>query len=77
MRKLSNWLLATWISICSVMQLWPESLLYVWGMMPDDLKSQLPPYVAKAASFSVMLIAMLGKMHSMRRAVRGDNDGRK
>lgn len=51
MKKLSNWLLGAWISFCSLLQLWPESMLYVWAMMPDDLKAALPPIVVKGVSY--------------------------
>lgn len=77
MKRLSNWLLGAWISVCSLLQIWPESMLYVWGMMPDDLKSALPPYAVKAVSYSVMLAAIFGKMHAMNKAnkrLRDDND---
>ena len=36
-QRISNWLLGAWISVCSLLQIWPESMLYVWGIMPDDL----------------------------------------
>lgn len=68
MKRLSNWLLGAWISVCSLLQIWPESMLYVWSMMPDDLKSALPPFAVKVVSYSVMLAAILGKMHVMNRA---------
>lgn len=68
MKKLSNWLLGLWISFCSLLQIWPESMLYVWAMMPDDLKSALPPFAVKVVSYSVMLAAILGKMHAMNKA---------
>lgn len=70
MKKLSNWLLGLWISFCSLLQIWPESMLYVWAMMPDDLKSALPPLAVKAVSYSVMLAAILGKMNGMRKENR-------
>lgn len=79
MKKLSNWLLGAWISFCSLLQVWPESMLYVWAMMPDDLKSALPPFAVKAVSYSIMLAGILGKMHGMRkenRRLRNDVDSR-
>ena len=79
MKKLSNWLLGLWISFCSLLQIWPESMLYVWAMMPDDLKSALPPIVVKGVSYSIMLVGILGKMHAMRkenRRLRNDVDYR-
>lgn len=79
MKRLSNWLLGGWISVCSLLQIWPESMLYVWGMMPDDLKAALPPIVVKGVSYSIMLVSILGKMHSMRkenRRLRDDVDSR-
>nr|DAO15398.1 MAG TPA: hypothetical protein [Caudoviricetes sp.] len=79
MKKLSNWLLGAWISVCSLLQIWPESMLYVWGMMPDDLKSALPPIVVKGVSYSIMLVGILSKMHGMRkenRRLRNDVDSR-
>lgn len=68
MKRLSNWLLGWWISVCSLLQIWPESMLYVWGMMPDDLKSALPPFAVKAISYSILILSMLGKMHAMNKA---------
>ena len=79
MKKLSNWLLGAWISFCSLLQIWPESMLYVWAMMPDDLKSALPPFAVKAVSYSIMLAGILGKMNVMRkenRRLRDDVDSR-
>lgn len=67
MKKISNWLLAAWISICSLLQLYPEALMQVWMMMPDDLKSALPPFVVKSASYSILVLSMLAKMHSMKK----------
>lgn len=68
MKRLSNWLLGLWVALCSMLQVWPESMLYVWGMMPDDLKSALPPFAVKAVSYSVMLAAIFGKMYGMNKA---------
>lgn len=68
MKRLSNWLLGLWVALCSMLQVWPESMLYVWGMMPDDLKAALPPFAVKVVSYSVMLAAILGKMHAMNKA---------
>lgn len=79
MKKISNWLLGVWISFCSLLQIWPESMLYVWAMMPDDLKSALPPFAVKAVSYSIMLAGILGKMHGMRkenRRLRNDVNSR-
>ena len=79
MKKLNNWLLGAWISFCSLLQIWPESMLYVWSMMPDDLKSALPPFAVKAVSYSIMLAGILGKMNVMRkenRRLRDDADSR-
>lgn len=79
MKKLNNWLLGLWISFCSLLQIWPESMLYVWAMMPDDLKSALPPFAVKAVSYSIMLAGILGKMNVMRkenRRLRDDVDSR-
>ena len=36
------------------------------GVMPEDLKSAIPPLYVKAISFSILVMAMLGKMHGMR-----------
>lgn len=75
MKKLINWLLGAWISFCSLLQVWPESMLYVWAMMPDDLKSALPPFAVKAVSYSIMLAGILGKMHGMRKENRRLRNG--
>lgn len=77
MKKLTNWLLGAWISFCSLLQIWPESMLYVWAMMPDDLKSALPPFAVKAVSYSIMLAGILGKMHGMRKENRRLRDDSK
>lgn len=68
MKKLSNWLLGAWISFCSLLQLWPDAMMHVWVMMPDDLKAALPPIAVKAISYSILLLSMLGKMHAMNKA---------
>jgi len=67
MKRLSNWLLGLWVALCSMLQVWPESMLYVWGMMPDDLKSELPPFAVKAISYSILVASMLAKMHGMKK----------
>lgn len=66
MKKISNWLLGIWMSVCTALQFWPDALLQVWDMMPEDLKSAIPPLYVKAISFSILVMAMLGKMHGMR-----------
>lgn len=68
MKKLSNWLLGAWISFCSLLQLWPDAMMHVWVMMPDDLKAALPQFAVKAISYSILLLSMLGKMHAMNKA---------
>lgn len=68
MKKLSNWLLGAWISFCSLLQLWPDAMMHVWVMMPDDLKAALPPFAVKAISYSILLLSILGKMHAMNKA---------
>lgn len=68
MKKISNWLLGAWISFCSLLQLWPDAMMHVWVMMPDDLKSVLPPFAVKAISYSILLLSMFGKMHAMNKA---------
>lgn len=77
MKRLSNWLLGLWVALCSMLQVWPESMLYVWGMMPDDLKSALPPFAVKAISYSILLLPMLGKMHAMNKANKRLRDEKK
>lgn len=67
MSSISNWLLAAWVGICSALQLYPDALMQVWLMMPDDLKSAMSPLVVKAVSYSVLVVSFLGKMHSMKR----------
>lgn len=68
MRRLSNWLIGIWASLCSLIQLWPDAMMHVWVMMPDDLKAALPPFAVKAISYSILLLSMLGKMHAMNKA---------
>ena len=67
MKRISNWLLGIWVAICSLLQVWPEAMLYVWGMMPEDLKASLPPFAVKAISYSVLVLSMLAKMHGMKK----------
>lgn len=66
MKKLSNWLIGIWMSVCTALQFWPDALLQVWNLMPEDLKGAIPPLYVKAISFSILVMAMLGKMHGMR-----------
>ncbi len=65
MKKISNWLIGIWLSICAALQFWPEALMQVWQMMPDDLKDAIPPLYVKAISFSILVMSFLGKMHVM------------
>ena len=67
MKRISNWLLALWMAICSILQFIPDAVLYVWGMMPDDLKGALPPLAVKAISYSVLVLSILMKMHGMKK----------
>lgn len=66
MKKLSNWLIGIWMSVCTALQFWPDALMQVWNMMPEDLKDAIPPLYVKAISFSILVMAMLGKMHGMK-----------
>ncbi len=66
MKKINNWLLGLWMSFCTALQFWPDALMQVWNMMPDDLKAAIPPLYVKAISFSILVMAMLGKMHGMK-----------
>lgn len=66
MKKISNWLIGIWMSVCTALQFWPDALLQVWSLMPEDLKGAIPPLYVKAISFSILVMAMLGKMHGMR-----------
>lgn len=66
MKKISNWLLGIWMSVCTALQFWPDALLQVWNMMPEDLKSAIPPLGVKIISYSILVLSFLGKMHVMR-----------
>ena len=68
MKKLSNWFIGVWLSFCSYLELWPDSMAHVWMFMPDDLKSEIPDSVVKGISYSVLVLSMFGKMHSMNKA---------
>lgn len=79
MKKLSNWFIGVWLSFCSYLELWPDSMTHVWMLMPDDLKSEIPGSVVKGISYSVLVLSMFGKMHSMRkenRRLRNDVNSR-
>lgn len=67
MRRLTNWLIGIWMVICSALQAFPDVAMQVWMMMPDDLKSALPPFTVKAISYSVLVISMLAKMRGMKK----------
>lgn len=67
MKRLSNWLIGIWMAICSAIQVFPDVAMQVWMMMPDDLKSALPPFTVKAISYSVLVVSMLAKMHGMKK----------
>lgn len=66
MKKISNWLLGLWVSVCTALQIWPEALLQVWNFMPADLKDAIPPLGVKIISYSILVLSFLGKMHVMR-----------
>lgn len=68
MKKLSNWFIGVWLSFCSYLELWPDSMTHVWVFMPDDLKSEIPDSVVKGISYSVLVLSMFGKMHAMNKA---------
>ncbi|HBK9907433.1 TPA: hypothetical protein LOL70_004809 [Salmonella enterica subsp. enterica serovar Infantis] len=44
--------------------------MQVWMMMPDDLKSALPPFTVKAISYSILLASLFGKMHGMKKEIK-------
>lgn len=51
--------------------------MQVWVLMPDDLKYVLPPFVVKSASYSILVMSMLAKMHSMKKQndrLKNDSD---
>jgi hypothetical protein len=59
MKKLSNWFIGVWLSFCSYLELWPDSMTHVWMFMPDDLKSEIPDSVVKGISYSVLVLSMI------------------
>lgn len=66
MKKISNWLIGVWGSLMGYFMVFPADLTSVWMVMPHELKDAMPPYVAKAIGFAVLVAAMLGKMHKQR-----------
>lgn len=70
MKRLSNWLIGIWMAICSALQVFPDVAMQVWMMMPDDLKSALPPFTVKAISYSILLASLFGKMHGMKKEIK-------
>lgn len=75
MNKISNWLLGAWMTICSVMQIFPDVAMQVWMVMPDDMKDSMHPYVVKVISYSVLVMSMLLKMHLMRKENKALKNG--
>jgi hypothetical protein len=67
MKRLSNWLIGIWLSLCSLIQFWPDAMVHVWAFMPDDLKAAIPPIAVKAISYSILIASLLGKMHGMKK----------
>lgn len=60
-------LLTFLVALASLLQFWPDAMLHVWLLMPEDLKASLPPVAVKWFSYVLMVASFLGKMHSMRR----------
>lgn len=41
---------------------WPDSTLYVWSMMPDEVRNVLPENTVFIISFVVFIMAMLNRI---------------
>lgn len=55
------------VGLASLIQMWPEAMLHVWLLMPDDLKATLPPVAVKWFTYVLMVLSFLGKMYGMRK----------
>ena len=58
---------AFFVGLASLIQMWPEAMLQVWLLMPEDLKATLPPTAVKWFSYVLMILSFLGKMYGMRK----------
>lgn len=61
MKRLNTWLMSIWAAILGYFQFFPQDLNNLWVAMPDDIKSSLPPYVAKAVAFALFCAMLIGR----------------
>lgn len=67
MKSKSTWLCAFVVALASIIQVWPEAMLHAWLLLPEDLKSTLPPNVVKWFSYVLVVTSFLGKTYAIRR----------
>ena len=77
-KHLGTGLVTFFVALASLLQFWPDAMLHVWLMMPDDLKASLPPAAVKWFSYVLMVASFFGKMYGMRKernSLRAKVDG--
>lgn len=53
--------------LTTVIQFWPDAMLHMWAILPEELKATLPPVFVKWFTYSLMVITFGAKMVSMQK----------
>ncbi len=69
-KRWSTWLIGLGGLIEAFLDAFPQAMLYVWNLMPDDLKNTLPPGFAHYIAIGIILFAVPAKMIKQRQLSR-------
>ncbi len=53
MKRLNTWLISIWGMIVGWFVTFPQDLNNLWSVMPDEIKSAIPPSYAKGIAFAL------------------------
>ncbi len=69
-KKWSTWLVAIGGLLEGFLDAFPSAMLYVWNMMPEDLKGTLPPNFGHYIAIGIILFAVPAKMIKQRQLTK-------
>jgi len=61
MKRLNTWLMSIWGMIIGWFVTFPQDLNNLWSVMPDEIKSAIPPSYAKGIAFALFCSMVIGR----------------
>jgi len=61
MKRLNTWLMSIWGMIVGWFVTFPQDLNNLWSVMPDEIKSAIPPSYAKGIAFALFCSMVIGR----------------